>query len=122
RHITEIYGYLADVLATRTTSEWLTLFEEADLPAAPMYSLDDVLADPHLATIGYFREVEHPTEGTLVQSAISTEWSDSIPVISRHAPNHGEHTREVLREAGVDDERIEMLLHEGAVREFVRGE
>ncbi len=113
-NIDAVYGYLAGVLATRTTDEWLELFAKADLPAARMQSIDDVLADEHLAAIGFLREVEHPSEGTLTEIGVPTEWSATKPELTRHAPRLGEHTIEVLREAGFAQAAIEELLRSGA--------
>ena len=114
RHIGEVYGYLRDLLATRTTAEWLEVFAGADIPAAPMLSLDDVLADPHLAAIGYFRQGHHPSEGAVVELAVPTEWSESQPQPPGPAPRLGEHGDEILREAGFAPERIEHLRASGA--------
>lgn len=115
RHIDEVYGYLSEVLARRPTSEWLTLLEAADVPAAPMYSLEDVMSDEHLGAIGYLTEVDHPTEGRLRQISIPTEWSDSQPTITRHAPTLGEHTFEVLTEVGYSREELGRLMQQGVV-------
>ena len=115
QNIDEVYGYLAGVLATRTTDDWLAAFTQADIPAARMNSLDDILADEHLNAIGYFRSVQHPSEGTLTEIAIPTEWSDSPPSIARHAPRLGEHTAEILQESGIDQPTIDELLRQGVV-------
>jgi crotonobetainyl-CoA:carnitine CoA-transferase CaiB-like acyl-CoA transferase len=115
RRIDEVYGYLAKVIATRSTAEWLALFERADIPAARMYSMEDILADEHLAAIGYFNRTEHPTEGTITTLAVPTEWSDSKPDAARHAPGVGADTVEVLREAGYPGEEVDALLQQGVV-------
>ena len=106
QNIDEVYGYLAGVLATRTTDDWLAAFTQADIPAARMNSLDDILADEHLNAIGYFRSVQHPSEGNITELAIPTEWSGSPPSIARHAPRLGEHTAGILereRHRSADD-------------------
>jgi crotonobetainyl-CoA:carnitine CoA-transferase CaiB-like acyl-CoA transferase len=115
KHIDEVYGYLAGVLATRTTAEWIAAFTKADIPVAMMHSLDDILSDEHLKAIGYFKTTRHPSEGPIRELAIPTEWSVSQPVSARHAPRLGEHTVEVLREAGIDEEAIGALLEQGVV-------
>lgn len=115
RRIEEVYAYLAAVIATRSTAAWLELFEFADIPAARMYSIEDILADEHLAAIGYFERSEHPTEGPITTLAVPTEWSDSKPEAARHAPGLGENTVEVLREAGYTGEAIDALLAQGVV-------
>jgi crotonobetainyl-CoA:carnitine CoA-transferase CaiB-like acyl-CoA transferase len=81
-----------------------------------MNSLDDVVADPHLAAIGYLKTVEHPSEGTIKSMAVPSEWSDSVPDYRRHAPRLGEHTREVLQEAGFSTEKIDALITAGAAK------
>jgi crotonobetainyl-CoA:carnitine CoA-transferase CaiB-like acyl-CoA transferase len=110
------YALVAEEMRKRTTAEWLAALEAADIPVQRMNSLADILADPHLAAIGYFREVEHPSEGRLRSMAVPTEWSESPPEYRRHAPRLGEHTREVLREAGLGEAEIEALIASGAAR------
>src|SRR4029077_2903292 len=96
---------------------WIEALEAADIPVQRMNSLADIVADPHLAAIGYFRMVEHPSEGRLRSMAVPSEWSESPPEYRRHAPRLGEHTREVLREAGLSQAAIESLLESGAARQ-----
>jgi len=101
----------------RTTAQWVEALERADIPVQRMNSIDDIVADPHLAAIGYLEAVEHPTEGRIKSLAVPSEWSQSRPGYRRHAPRLGEHTREVLREAGLTEERIDSLLQSGAAKE-----
>jgi crotonobetainyl-CoA:carnitine CoA-transferase CaiB-like acyl-CoA transferase len=116
QNIDEVYGYLAGVLATRTTNDWLATFTQADIPAARMNSLDDILSDEHLNAIGYFRTVQHPSEGTITEIASPTEWSGSPPSIARHAPRLGEHTAEILKESGIDQQTIDDLLGQRVIQ------
>ena len=111
------YALVAGEMATRTTDEWIAALEGADIPVQRMNSLADIVSDPHLAAIGYFREVEHPSEGRIRAMAVPSEWSDSAPEYRRHAPRLGEHTREVLREAGFKDGEIESMIGAGAAME-----
>jgi crotonobetainyl-CoA:carnitine CoA-transferase CaiB-like acyl-CoA transferase len=111
-----VYGLVADEMLKQTTAHWLAAFERADIPVQRMNSLEDILRDPHLEAIGYFTPVEHPSEGTLLSMKVPSEWSETEPGYRRHAPRLGEHTREVLREAGYDDAAIERLIAAGAAR------
>ncbi len=114
KNINAVYGYLSEVLETRSTAEWIKLFMDADIPVGPMNSLDDVLQDPHLAETGYFTPIEHPTEGALRTTYYPTEFS-AAPVSGRYpAPRLGEHTRELLAEAGYDSAHIDKLVAQGA--------
>ncbi|WP_157103528.1 CoA transferase, partial [Variovorax sp. WDL1] len=115
-HIDHVYGFLGETFLTRSTADWLSLLERADIPAARMYSIDDILADPHLAETGYLQQVMHPSEGEILDTAIPTEWSHSVPERRRHAPKLGENTVEVLREFGYGEERIQELLADGSVK------
>jgi crotonobetainyl-CoA:carnitine CoA-transferase CaiB-like acyl-CoA transferase len=110
------YRLIGEEMKKRSTAEWIEALERADIPVQRMNSLADIVADPHLSAIGYFREVEHPSEGRIRSMAVPSEWTESNPELRRHAPQLGEHTREVLREAGLSDERIETLLREGAAK------
>jgi len=110
------YAFIAEELKKRPTAEWLAALERADIPVQRMNSLDDIVADPHLAAIGYLRAVEHPTEGRIKTLAVPSEWSESAPEYRRHAPRLGEHTREVLKEAGFSDARIDELIESKAAR------
>jgi crotonobetainyl-CoA:carnitine CoA-transferase CaiB-like acyl-CoA transferase len=108
------YALVAGEMAKRTTNECIAMLERADIPVQRMNSLKDIVEDPHLAAIGYFRLVEHPSEGRIKSMAVPSEWSESKPEYRRHAPRLGEHTREVLREAGYDESAIEALFASGA--------
>jgi len=112
----ESYALVAEAMQTRTTAEWIEALEAADIPVQRMNSLADIVADPHLGAIGYFKSVEHPSEGRIRSMAVPSEWSESAPGYRRHAPRLGEHTREVLREAGLDEAAIEALIASGAAR------
>jgi crotonobetainyl-CoA:carnitine CoA-transferase CaiB-like acyl-CoA transferase len=116
QHFDEAYSLVADAMLTRSTGEWIAALERADIPVQRMNSLKDIVEDPHLAAIGYFRSVEHPSEGRIKSMAVPSEWSESRPEYRRHAPRLGEHTREVLREAGLTEAAIEALIASGAAR------
>ena len=110
------YAMIADEMKKRSTADWIAAMEAADIPVQRMNSLADIIDDPHLAATGYFRAVEHPTEGSIRSMAVPSEWSESTPEYRRHAPRLGEHTREVLREAGYAAQEIEALITSGAAR------
>jgi len=114
RHFDESNRLVAEAMRSRSTAEWIAALEAADIPVQRMNSLADIVADPHLAALGYFAEVEHPSEGRIRSMAVPSEWSESAPGYRRHAPRLGEHTREVLREAGLAESAIEQLIADGA--------
>jgi crotonobetainyl-CoA:carnitine CoA-transferase CaiB-like acyl-CoA transferase len=109
-HAVEVHSLIADAMSTRTTDEWLKAFQDQDIPAAPLHTLETLVEDPHLGEIGFFDIVEHPSEGPLREMAVPGRWSESQPEIRRRAPRLGEHSVELLREAGLDAREIEHLL------------
>jgi crotonobetainyl-CoA:carnitine CoA-transferase CaiB-like acyl-CoA transferase len=116
QHYGEAYAFVAEEMKKRGTAEWIEVLERADIPVQRMNSVADIVADPHLAAIGYFSALEHPSEGRIVSMAVPSEWSASQPEYRRHAPRLGEHTREVLREAGLPEDAIEAMIESGAAR------
>lgn len=117
QHIGEAYGLVAEMLKTRSTAEWLKLLEEADIPAMPMHTLDSLLEDPHLKAIGFFKEEDHPSLGRILTMDLPGRWSESKPEVRRHAPELGEHSREILQEIGYGDEAIAHLIKEQVVHQ-----
>jgi crotonobetainyl-CoA:carnitine CoA-transferase CaiB-like acyl-CoA transferase len=111
------YAMVAEEMKTRTTAFWIEALERADIPVQRMNSLDDIVGDPHLNAIGYLRAVDHPSEGRIRMLAVPSEWSDTKPEYRRHAPRLGEHTREVLGEAGLSVQQITTLLETGAAKQ-----
>jgi crotonobetainyl-CoA:carnitine CoA-transferase CaiB-like acyl-CoA transferase len=115
-HIETLYEILATIVATRTTAEWVKALDEAGVPSMVVNSLDTLLTDAQLAATGFWKLVEHPTEGTLRMPDIPTTFSASPGEIRRLPPRLGEHSVEVLREAGFSDGEIDAMLASGATR------
>ncbi len=110
--VRELYAMVDAIMPTRTTEEWLALFREADIPCGPVNSLEDLFEDPHLKSSGFFVEHEHPTEGKLRVTRHPIDFGPTDP--DRPAPANGEHTREILREAGLSEAEIDALAASGA--------
>ena len=101
RDYATLYAITAELVAARTTAEWIALLETGDIPYAPVNSVDDLIADPHLKACGFWHEVDHPTEGRLRMMGIPVRFSDTPGTIRRLAPTIGQHTDEVLQEMGL---------------------
>jgi crotonobetainyl-CoA:carnitine CoA-transferase CaiB-like acyl-CoA transferase len=114
-----VYDWFSSVMKTRTTVEWMRLLAEADIPHAPLHDLDSLIDDPHLNAVGFFRSIDHPTEGALRVAGPAASWSKTPPSVRQYPPRLGEHGGEILREAGFSDGEIEAMVSEGAL---IRGE
>ncbi|MGO4405622.1 CaiB/BaiF CoA transferase family protein [Bosea sp. RAF48] len=114
-HMADIMKTVAAIFQTRTTTEWERLLGQADIPHARMHTLNSLVDDPHLAEVGFFPRIEHPSEGPVRTLRVASQWSASQPKPTRSAPMRGEHSREVLEEAGFSEEDIQRLVDASVV-------
>jgi crotonobetainyl-CoA:carnitine CoA-transferase CaiB-like acyl-CoA transferase len=111
----EIFAKTREKLKLKTSAEWLRLFADADLWAGPVYGYQDLVDDPQIKHNGTFVEYDHPTEGRVKTPGFPIRFSKTPSRVERGAPLAGEHTREVLREAGYDAATIDRLEKDGIV-------
>jgi crotonobetainyl-CoA:carnitine CoA-transferase CaiB-like acyl-CoA transferase len=104
-----LYRCLGEVIATRSTAEWLALCDDLDIPATRLYALDQLPDHPHLQAVGLFQETNHPTEGAIREIRPTTRFHATPTSIRRPAPILGQHTREVLLEAGLKEDEVSRL-------------
>jgi formyl-CoA transferase len=114
-HVAHVYAWLTELFLTRTSAEWIELLDSLDVPVMAMHTFETVLEDPHLKDVGFFQSVEHPSEGAIISMANPVGLSATPVQPARLAPLPGEHTVEVLRELGLDDDRIGQLQEQGIV-------
>ena len=105
----ELKAILESRLKTRSKHAWTELFIEAGLPAGPINTLDEVFDDPQVLHSQLTETLNHPTLGALRQ-VVTPVFSATDSAASRPPPLLGEHTIEVLREAGFDAASINALL------------
>ncbi|MET9353161.1 CoA transferase [Streptomyces sp. NPDC006617] len=116
-HRDEIFARTAARLLTRPSRHWLDAFAAAGIWAGPVYGYADLVQDPQIRHNGTFVTYDHPTEGRVTVPGFPYKFSATPPHIDRGAPLVGEHTREVLTEAGLAEGEIEELFATGAVTE-----
>ena len=116
-NIEELYRLAGECFAERSSTDWLKLLAGLDIPAAPITALDDLPKDPHLRAVGFFETAEHPTEGGIVMPGIPVRFTASPGAIGRLQPKLGEHSAEVLAEAGLDQDEIAAMFRSGAARD-----
>jgi crotonobetainyl-CoA:carnitine CoA-transferase CaiB-like acyl-CoA transferase len=108
-----VYGLLAENMPRKTTAEWTAILDEADVPNGPVNALPQLLEDAYLRETGFFQSVDHPVEGRMVLTAIPAQFSATQPNLHRLPPTFGEHTAEVLREAGYSSAEIADITRSG---------
>ena len=113
KHTAQYFALRAEGLKQKTTAEWIEIFG-TDVPAMPFQTLDQLMEDPHLKDVGFFRLIDHPTEGRIWNMALPSKLSGGVRRDFRHAPKIGQDSVEILREAGHSDAEIEKLIAGGA--------
>lgn len=114
--IGELYAALREALETRTTGEWLDICDRLDIPATRIYALDDLPEHPQLAATNFFVEDDHPRVGRVRSTRPPQRFSKTPAEIRSLAPALGEHSADLLREAGLSREEIDALIARGLVR------
>ena len=97
RQIDIVYGLLAETMKERSTAEWLALFGELEIPAAPLNTPGDLFDNPHLNAVGLFETVDTPN-GPVRFPGVPTWFSRTPGRVAGPAPELGAHTAEVLAE------------------------
>jgi formyl-CoA transferase len=99
----------------RSCAEWIELLNEAGVPCGPIYTIDKMFADPQVQTLGMAKPVVHPKLGRQELVGQGVNLSRTPAQLRAHAPDAGEHTREILREFGYDAAAIDDFKRRGVV-------
>jgi len=113
-NVAEYFRLRSEALKTRTTAEWMEVFDRTDVPAMAYNTLDDLFEDPHLQEIGFFETREHPTEGKVRNIRMPNKWSSGVRREWNPAPKLGQDSVAILRELGYARAEIERMVANGA--------
>ena len=113
-NIDAVYAETGAIVALKTTDEWFAILGKTKVPVMIVNSIEDLITDEHLVATGFWKEMDHPTEGRLKLPGVPVTFSETPGGIRRHPPTLGEHSREVLREAGYSDAAIAAMMASGA--------
>ncbi|KAM5353415.1 hypothetical protein ACJ41O_000065 [Fusarium nematophilum] len=109
--------WIEEVTMTKTTQEWLDIFEGTGLPYAKINDLKDTLEHSHVLARGMVKELEHPACGPMKVLNSPVQYSRTNPSIRTPPPLLGEHTDQVLSEVlGFDEAEIKQLRDDKVVR------
>ena len=111
----ELEGILEQAIAQRDREPLLKILEEADVPATPVNTVDQVMNDPQTAERGIVQRVRHSKLGEIPVVGTPLHFSRMSPGVRRAAPQRGEHTDEILAEHGYTPARIQALRDKNVV-------
>jgi formyl-CoA transferase len=107
---------LLEIFLGRETDAWIKLLNEAEVPCAPVQTVDQVFKAPQVLHREMLVEVEHPTAGTVSMAGIPVKFSATSPSIRLPPPTLGQHTEEVLTSwLGIKPEEIEELKKKSVI-------
>jgi crotonobetainyl-CoA:carnitine CoA-transferase CaiB-like acyl-CoA transferase len=114
-NVREYFQVRADGFRRRTTAQWLEILQKADVPAGPVHRFESLTEDEHLAQIGFFRKVEHPIEGEMIDMAQPNKFSSGLREDYAAAPLLGGDSVEILSELGYVDSEIDDMVRSNAI-------
>lgn len=112
----ELIAIMDKVFATKPQGEWLKILHENDVICCQINSYEDLPTDPQVVANQYLTDFEHPVWGKIQVVGIPVRFSETPGRLRAPAPEHGQHTEEVLREIlGYSYEEISQLREQGVV-------
>jgi crotonobetainyl-CoA:carnitine CoA-transferase CaiB-like acyl-CoA transferase len=105
----------AAIIHTKPAAEWLTAFDAAEVPCAPIQTRADLLTDPQVAANGLIVESEHPHAGPMRQPRPAARFAATPASLRLFAPMLGEHTDAILAEAGIAAADRDVLRQSGVI-------
>ena len=116
-HRNELEREIEKITVTKTTQEWLDIFEGKGMPYAAVNDVLTTLAHSHTKARNMVVEVEHPQCGSIRLVNSPVKYSEAKPRVRRPPPTLGQDTDEILREhLGLDQDQIQVLRDKGVVK------
>jgi crotonobetainyl-CoA:carnitine CoA-transferase CaiB-like acyl-CoA transferase len=97
---------IGEITKTKTSAEWIERMNAAGVPSGPIYKMDEMFEDPQVRHLGMAADIHHPKLGDIQILNHAVEMSRTPTKMRYATPERGEHTDEVLREAGYNDQEI----------------
>jgi crotonobetainyl-CoA:carnitine CoA-transferase CaiB-like acyl-CoA transferase len=108
----ELLDILEPIFKSRQSARWIELFDEAGIPCGPIYTVDQVVADPQVLARDMVTQVSHPAYGTINMLGFPVKFSETPGRSPSAPPTLGEHTGEVLKSLGMSDAEVQLLRDE----------
>jgi len=114
-HIDELYSLVEGELAKQTSEYWSERLTARGIPVVPVNSVEDLFTDGHLADVGFFEPFDHPVVGSLVMPKHPIGFGGRKRPTLTPAPLLGEHSRQVLLEAGIPTAEVDAMVTDGVI-------
>jgi len=121
KHIDALEVEIEKVFATAPTAHWVEKLDEAQVPGGPVYTYKQILNDAHIKARNMVVEYDHPKIGRMKSLGLPVKASGEFAAIRSAAPWLGQHSGELLQEAGLGAAEIEALFSEGVIYDKYRG-
>jgi crotonobetainyl-CoA:carnitine CoA-transferase CaiB-like acyl-CoA transferase len=108
-----VYNEVQQILLSKTVKEWIEFFKDEDVCVEPVNDLDELMNDPHIKHRGMLGYVD--TDKDRSWTIRNPFYKDKRCSASKKAPMPGEHTLEILKEAGYSDKDIEQMKRKGVI-------
>ena len=110
RHVAELYALVAECVGRETTVYWLDKLKSADIPCGPVNQLAALPDDEQLAAVDFFPLTDHPSQGRIRMVRPPVRFGEADCTLRYPAPLLGQHSREILHEAGLGEAEVEDLI------------
>ena len=114
-HRNDLNAQIEAVTRTQSSAHWVEALNAAEVPCGPIYSMDQVFADPQVQHLQMAPKVQHPQLGEIALVGQAVKLSRTPSKLNTATPEAGEHTDEVLAELGYSAEQIAAMHSEGVV-------
>jgi crotonobetainyl-CoA:carnitine CoA-transferase CaiB-like acyl-CoA transferase len=120
KNVDELEREIETVFATQPTAHWVERLDAAGVPGGPVYTYDQILADPHVKARKMVVEMDHPKIGRMKSLGIPVKSTGELLEIRKPAPWLGQHTDEVLKDLGYGERDIDALHSDGVLYDKYR--
>jgi crotonobetainyl-CoA:carnitine CoA-transferase CaiB-like acyl-CoA transferase len=121
KFVAEWFAVRGAPLTSKTTQQWLAIFQGVDIAAMPCHTLETLRHDPHLEAVGLVTFEQHPTEGRTAAIRSSIRFDGDFPQRGAPAQPRGQETRAILEELGYAPIEIDTLASSGAAITRAKG-
>jgi crotonobetainyl-CoA:carnitine CoA-transferase CaiB-like acyl-CoA transferase len=115
QHREQLVRHLEEILSAAPAAEWIERFEQAGVPAGPIYTLEQVWSDPQVLAREMVMEMEHPQIGRIKVPGFPIKFSHTPGTLRSAPPTLGQHTKEILGALGYTEADVQRLKADGVV-------